>query len=102
MSTQTQVERFQELQKPHAMWGRKTKWPGSGASRVEHADHVMMMAQGRGPIWADERLTRTDRGVIQAREKLKAAHAREVAARAARGEDTRPLRRRAQSHAVGR
>lgn len=73
----------------NAMWGRKNQWAGGAASCVAYADHVMMMSQGRVPIWHEEKLSRTDKAVILARKKLKAAHARERAVRS-EGAASRP------------
>ena len=74
----------------NAMWARKSQWPGSAVSCVAHADHVMMMSQGRVPIWPEEKLGRTDAAIIKARKMLMAAHRSERAAVAPTGRAARP------------
>ena len=73
------------------LWGEDVRWPGSAQSCVNDADMVMMLASGRVPVWTDDHLTQTDRGIVKIRRRLKAAHAVEVAERAASSEKSTPV-----------
>lgn len=75
------------------MFSRSLPWPGSAQSCLEGGDAPMMASQGRVARWDQDRLTRPDVGIAKVRRTVQAAHAAEVAERAARGAKPPRLRR---------